>query len=155
MSYASIPMTRRGYDVRRFVRNLENWIMAALAEFGVKSEVRDGRVGVWVTQPDGREEKIAAIGCDAVGLDWTCDIGEARKRVGGKIALQGNMDPAVLRANPARIREEVATILADFGANNGHVFNLGHGITPDIGPDHAAAFIDAVHELSVNYHGPI
>ncbi len=97
-------------------------------------------------------EAMAATGCHALGLDWTTNIGEARLRVGAKVALQGNMDPAVLRANPARIREEVGTILADFGANNGHIFNLGHGITPDIDPEHARFFIDAVHELSVNYH---
>ncbi len=98
-------------------------------------------------------EAMAATGCHALGLDWTTNIGEARQRVGAKVALQGNMDPALLRANPARIRQEVSNILADFGANSGHVFNLGHGITPDIDPEHARVFIDAVHELSANYHG--
>jgi len=62
VGYVMLDLSQRGHDVRRFVRNLENWIMAALAEFGIKSDVHDGRVGVWVTQPDGREEKIAAIG---------------------------------------------------------------------------------------------
>ncbi len=123
-------------------------------------------VGHLTRQSEGREvpvilftkgggqwiEAIADTGCHALGLDWTTNIGIARRQVGEKVALQGNMDPAVLRANPARIREEVATILADFGANNGHVFNLGHGITPDIEPDRAGAFIDAVHELSASYH---
>jgi uroporphyrinogen decarboxylase len=93
-------------------------------------------------------ELIAATGCDAAGLDWTVDIGAARRRVGDRIALQGNMDPAILLAPAPRIREEVASILAQYGAGSGHVFNLGHGITPDVDPEHAGAFIEAVHELS-------
>ncbi|MCB1667551.1 MAG: uroporphyrinogen decarboxylase [Porticoccaceae bacterium] len=97
-------------------------------------------------------EMIADTACHAIGVDWTTHIGHARERVGDRVALQGNMDPAILRANPARIRQEVATILGQFGAGGGHVFNLGHGITPDINPDHAGAFIEAVHELSETYH---
>jgi uroporphyrinogen decarboxylase len=98
-------------------------------------------------------ELIADSGCQAIGLDWTTHIGQARQRVGDRVALQGNMDPALLRAAPARIREEVAAVLQQFGHGNGHVFNLGHGITPDIDPAHAGAFIEAVHELSAEYHG--
>ncbi|MDH5444807.1 MAG: uroporphyrinogen decarboxylase [Gammaproteobacteria bacterium] len=97
-------------------------------------------------------EDIANIGCDAVGLDWTVDIGEVRKRVGDKVALQGNMDPTVLYAQPERIRKEVASILESYGSGNGHVFNLGHGIQQNVNPDHAGAFINAVHELSKPYH---
>ncbi|MDO6686687.1 MULTISPECIES: uroporphyrinogen decarboxylase [unclassified Agarivorans] len=97
-------------------------------------------------------EQIAATGCDAVGLDWTINIAEAKKRIGDKVALQGNMDPSMLYAPVDRIREEVATILEGFGEGNGHVFNLGHGIHPDVNPEHAGAFIDAVHELSAPYH---
>jgi uroporphyrinogen decarboxylase len=93
-------------------------------------------------------ELIANTGCDAAGLDWTVDIGAARRRVGDRIALQGNMDPAILLAPPARISEEVKSILQLFGDGTGHVFNLGHGITPDVDPEHAGAFIQAVHELS-------
>jgi len=93
-------------------------------------------------------EAMAETGCDALGLDWTVDIGVARARVGNQVALQGNMDPAVLRADPARIEAEVATILQSFGRGQGHIFNLGHGITPDIDPANAKAFIDAVHKLS-------
>ncbi|MGB1403939.1 MAG: uroporphyrinogen decarboxylase [Porticoccaceae bacterium] len=93
-------------------------------------------------------EAMAETGCDALGLDWTVDIGAARARVGNQVALQGNMDPAVLRADPARIEAEVATILQSFGRGQGHIFNLGHGITPDIDPANAKAFIDAVHKLS-------
>ena len=93
-------------------------------------------------------EAMAETGCDALGLDWTVDIGAARARVGNQVALQGNMDPAVLRSDPARIEAEVATILQSFGTGSGHIFNLGHGITPDIDPAHAKVFIDAVHRFS-------
>ena len=85
-----------------------------------------------------------------MGLDWTTHIGIARKKVGDRVALQGNMDPAILRATPQRIREEVQSILLQFGSGNGHVFNLGHGITPDIKPENVKIFIDAVHELSLS-----
>ncbi|QFY89207.1 uroporphyrinogen decarboxylase [Magnetovirga frankeli] len=98
-------------------------------------------------------ELMADAGADALGLDWTSDIGEARARVGDRVALQGNMDPCILYASPERIREEVASVLAGFGPGAGHVFNLGHGIHPGIDPDHAGAFIQAVHELSPQYHG--
>lgn len=101
--------------------------------------------GLWI-------EQLAASGCDCLGLDWTMDIGAARQQVGAQVSLQGNMDPGMLRASPARIREEVGNILKAYGEGPGHVFNLGHGITPDINPDHAKAFIDAVHELSPQYH---
>jgi len=97
-------------------------------------------------------ESIADSGCDAVGLDWTTDIGNARARVGDKVALQGNMDPAMLYAPKERIREEVAYILERYGSGPGHIFNLGHGITPDVDPEHAGAFIEAVVELSPQYH---
>jgi len=98
-------------------------------------------------------ELMANTGCDALGLDWTTDIGAARARVGNKVALQGNMDPSVLYGSPARIREEVKTILDGFGQGNGHVFNLGHGIHQFVDPEHAKAFIEAVEELSPAYHG--
>jgi len=101
--------------------------------------------GPWLNQ-------IADSGADAVGLDWSVDIGSVRKQIGGRVALQGNMDPTMLYANPARIREEVGAILKSFGSGNGHVFNLGHGITPDVDPENAGAFINAVHELSAQYH---
>ncbi|MGH8322101.1 MAG: uroporphyrinogen decarboxylase family protein, partial [Gammaproteobacteria bacterium] len=91
-------------------------------------------------------------GADALGIDWTQDLGDARRRVGSKVALQGNLDPAALDAPPERIREEVGKVLASFGKGSGHVFNLGHGITPDVKPDHAAAMIAAVHEMSPAYH---
>lgn len=97
-------------------------------------------------------EEIAASGCQAVGLDWTVDIGEARARVGDRVALQGNLDPSVLYASPEHIREQVAAILESFGHGPGHVFNLGHGIHPGIDPAHVAVMVDAVHEMSARYH---
>lgn len=97
-------------------------------------------------------EAQADSGADALGLDWTLDIGLARKRVGDKVALQGNMDPTVLYASPERIREEVAYILASYGKGNGHIFNLGHGIHQFVDPENAGVFVDAVHELSRAYH---
>ncbi|UZJ43251.1 uroporphyrinogen decarboxylase [Marinimicrobium sp. C6131] len=98
-------------------------------------------------------EAMADTGADALGLDWTTDIGRARARVGDRVALQGNMDPTILYASPERIREEVGQILASYGKGSGHIFNLGHGITPEVDPEHAGAFIRAVHELSAEYHG--
>jgi uroporphyrinogen decarboxylase len=97
-------------------------------------------------------EVMAETGATALGLDWTTDIARARARVGDKVALQGNMDPSMLYASPKRIREEVAAILAGYGKGSGHVFNLGHGITPEVDPEHAKAFFEAVHELSAQYH---
>ncbi|MHA7881173.1 MAG: uroporphyrinogen decarboxylase [Saccharospirillum sp.] len=97
-------------------------------------------------------EAMAATGADALGLDWTTSLGDARQRVGGQVALQGNMDPSVLYAAPDRIREEVERILAEYGKGSGHVFNLGHGIHQFVDPDHAGAFVEAVTELSPKYH---
>lgn len=116
---------------------------------------RDGRrVPIVLFTKNGGQwlEAMAATGCDALGVDWTTDLSDARKRVGDKVALQGNMDPAVLYAAPTRIRAEVETILAGYGPGPGHVFNLGHGIHQHVDPEHAGAFIDAVHELSRKYH---
>ncbi len=97
-------------------------------------------------------EAMADTGCDALGVDWTLDLGDARRRVGDRVALQGNMDPAVLYASPERIRQEVAAILKSYGRGSGHVFNLGHGIHQHVDPQRAAAFIEAVHELSPSWH---
>jgi uroporphyrinogen decarboxylase len=101
--------------------------------------------GMWL-------EQMAESGCDALGIDWTLSLDEARRRVGDRVALQGNLDPCTLYASPRRIREEVAQVLASFGKGSGHVFNLGHGIHPEIDPEHAGEFVEAVHELSRPYH---
>lgn len=97
-------------------------------------------------------EAIAKTGCDAIGLDWTTDIGEARRRAGHQVALQGNMDPAVLYAKPERIEKEVASVLEAFGTGEGHIFNLGHGVHQDTPPEHVGVFVDAVRRLSKNNH---
>ncbi len=117
-----------------------------------EAEGRQAPVILFTKNGGGWLEAIADSGCHAIGVDWTQDIGAARQRVGQQVALQGNMDPAVLRAPVQVIENEVAIILERFGSGEGHVFNLGHGITPDIDPNHAAAFIEAVHTLSVKYH---
>ena len=101
--------------------------------------------GLWI-------ESIADSGCDAVGLDWTMDIGIARQKVGHKVALQGNLDPTVLFATPDVIHNEVEKVLSSYGYGSGHVFNLGHGISQHTDPDNAAALVQAVHELSKKYH---
>lgn len=100
--------------------------------------------GLWL-------ESIAGSGCDAVGLDWTVDIGEARRRIGHKVALQGNLDPAVLFATPEIITAEVEKILAAYGDGHGHVFNLGHGISQFTPPESALTLVEAVHSISRRY----
>ena len=95
---------------------------------------------------------LAETGCDALGVDWTTDLDTARGYVGDKVALQGNLDPGTLRESPEQIRQGVADTLASYGRGPGHVFNLGHGITPDIDPDNLGVLVDAVHELSPQYH---
>jgi len=97
-------------------------------------------------------EDMVASGCDALGVDWTTDLSDARRVCGDRVALQGNLDPGVLYAPPAQIRDRVAQVLASYGAGHGHVFNLGHGIHPDVPPESALAMVEAVHELSPPYH---
>lgn len=121
---------------------------------GLIREIDGNRIPVVLFTKGGGQwlERIADTGCDAIGLDWTVDIGDARHRVGERVAVQGNMDPSVLHAAPGRIREEAHAILDRYGHGSGHVFNLGHGVTPTIDPDHVGSLIDAVHELSIPYH---
>jgi uroporphyrinogen decarboxylase len=95
---------------------------------------------------------MVETGCDALGVDWTTDLATARKYVDDRVALQGNLNPATLRESPEIIRQGVAAVLESYGTGPGHVFNLGHGITPDIDPEHLGALVDAVHELSPQYH---
>ncbi len=97
-------------------------------------------------------EAQAEIGADALGLDWTVDIGQARKRVGEKVALQGNLDPAILLSTPEAIDKQVANVLRSYGNGHGHVFNLGHGITQWTPPENAAAMLEAVRKHSKQYH---
>jgi uroporphyrinogen decarboxylase len=97
-------------------------------------------------------EALAQTGCQALGVDWTIDLNEARGRVGDMVALQGNLDPSVLLASPEVIREQAGAVLDSFGHGEGHVFNLGHGITPEVDPEHLAALVRAVQEISPAYH---
>jgi uroporphyrinogen decarboxylase len=97
-------------------------------------------------------EELAASGCEGVGVDWTVSLDEARRRTGGKVALQGNLDPATLYARPEAIRTEVQRALESYGKGPGHVFNLGHGMSPDMDPEHVAVLVDAVHDLSAAMH---
>lgn len=101
--------------------------------------------GLWL-------DRIVEAGSDAIGLDWTMDIGRARAQVGDRVALQGNLDTAVLYSHPDAILEEVARVLAAYGKGSGHIFNLGHGIHPGIDPENVAVLVDAVHDMSVPYH---
>ena len=136
-------------DYREFsLRYMERIVAGLIRE-------RDGRrVPVILFTKGGGAwlEAMAETGCDALGIDWTVDIGEARARVGDHVALQGNMDPCVLYASQQRIHAEVDQILESYGAGPGHIFNLGHGIHPHVDPERVAAFIDAVHELSPRFH---
>ena len=95
---------------------------------------------------------LSETGCDALGVDWTTDLATARRYVGDKVALQGNLNPGTLLESPEKIRQGVADTLASYGDGPGHIFNLGHGITPDVDPDHLGVLVDAVHELSPEFH---
>ncbi len=137
-------------------RDYESFSLDYMARIvaGLTRETAGRRVPVILFTKNGGQwlEAMAASGCDALGIDWTTDLGQARQRVGQQVALQGNLDPATLYASPARIREEVATVLASYGEGSGLVFNLGHGISPNVDPEHVAALVDAAHVLSVKYH---
>ncbi|MDW9254845.1 uroporphyrinogen decarboxylase family protein [Burkholderia thailandensis] len=97
--------------------------------------------GLWL-------EDLAATGVDAVGLDWTVNLGRARERVAGRVALQGNLDPTILFAPPEAIRAEARAVLDSYGNHPGHVFNLGHGISQFTPPEHVAELVDEVHRHS-------
>lgn len=97
-------------------------------------------------------EPMSKTGCHALGIDWEVSLQEARQRVGANVALQGNLHPQILLQNPELIRAEVAKTLASFGEGAGHIFNLGHGITPDVPPEHVSVLVECVHELSQPYH---
>ena len=121
---------------------------------GLKRENEGRRVPVIVFTKGGGQwlESMAESGADALGLDWTTNIAQARARVGDKVALQGNFDPFALFGTPDAIKAEAARILAGFGNGSGHVFNLGHGINQHADPEHAKILVDTVHELSRQYH---
>jgi uroporphyrinogen decarboxylase len=129
-------------DYEIFSLNYMRQIMAAL-----RLKQKDKKIpiilftkggGVWI-------KDIANSGCDVLGLDWQVDIGLARATIQDKIALQGNLDPYVLYASPAKIKQSVENILDAYGEGSGHIFNLGHGISPDVNPDHVKILVDTVH----------
>lgn len=95
---------------------------------------------------------IINSGADAIGLDWTTDLQAARKLAQGKVALQGNLDPATLYAPPEQIKTAVGTVLEQYGYGSGHIFNLGHGMHPDVDPDQVSVMLEALHSLSPRYH---
>ena len=136
-------------DYREFSLRYMREIVSGLAR-----EAEGRKVPVILFTKGGGQwlEAMADTGCDALGIDWTTDLNDARARVGSRVALQGNMDPSVLYASPERIRAEVEVVLASYGHGSGHVFNLGHGIHTGINPDHVAALVDAVHTASSKYH---
>jgi len=122
------------------------WLGAIVAQ--VRAQAPGVPIILFSKGANAHLENLADTGCDALGVDWTIDIADARARVGDRVALQGNLDPAVLAASPDAIRAQARAVLDGFGAHPGHVFNLGHGITPDIDPEHVAVLVDAVHEMS-------
>jgi uroporphyrinogen decarboxylase len=121
---------------------------------GLRREQDGARVPSIVFTKGGGQwlEAIADAGCDCVGVDWTTSLAEARKRVGGRVALQGNLDPVALFAGPEAIRRQVAAVLADYGEGPGHVFNLGHGVSQFVAPEAVEALVNAVHDFSPGYH---
>jgi uroporphyrinogen decarboxylase len=119
---------------------------------------RDGRRVPLILFTKGGGEwlaSMAATGADALGIDWTTELSAARRAVGDRVALQGNLDPAALLESPEAIRAHVARVLESYGRGPGHVFNLGHGIRPGVDPDHVAAMVAAVHDLSPACHAAI
>jgi uroporphyrinogen decarboxylase len=119
----------------------------------VSNLVRDGSPVIVFSKGVSRSLKdVSEIGADVVGIDWTVDIADVKNEIGGKVSIQGNLDPSSLYASPARIRQEVKSILRKFGKGPGHIFNLGHGIYPDVPVEHAKAMVTAVIEESPAFH---
>ena len=116
---------------------------------------RDGRrvpVVLFTKGAGTRLSMMAESGCDGLGVDWTTDMGEARRLTGNKVALQGNLDPSLLYASDEAIRDGVVRVLESYGQGPGHVFNLGHGIHPEIDPAKVGVMVDALHEHSPRFH---
>ncbi len=132
----------------------ERWSLAPMAHIVRHLKAAAPHVPIVLFTKNGGQhlEALADAGGDALGVDWTTDLGAARARVGKRVALQGNLDPCILLARPERIRAEVQSVLRSYGNGPGHVFNLGHGILQSTPPEHAAAMIEAVREFSPAYH---
>jgi len=136
-------LTARGYE--EFSLAYSRRVVA-----GLKRESEGRRVPVVLFTRGGGQwlEAMADAGCDALGIDWMTDLAQARKRLGGKVALQGNLDPAVLLAPAEAVRREARRVLDAFGGEPGHIFNLGHGITPQASIDAVSALVDEVRAYS-------
>ena len=116
-----------------------------VAELKEDPHARDLPVILFSKGANAQLAVMADSGCAALGVDWTVDLADARRAVAGKVALQGNLDPAILRASPEVIRRAVRAVLDSYGNHPGHVFNLGHGITPEVDPEHVRVLVDEVH----------
>ena len=125
------------------------WSLDPMAEIiaGLQREHEGRRVPVIVFTKGGGQwlEDMAGTGADALGVDWTTDLADARRRVGDRVALQGNLDPSVLYAEPDDIRREARAVIDSYGSGPGHVFNLGHGIHQWIDPERVSVLVDEVH----------
>ena len=115
---------------------------------GVKAKHPNTPITLFSKNGGKHLNEIAATGCDGVGIDWTVELSEVQDKIGDKVAIQGNLDPAVMYATPEIIRAEVKKVLSQFKGDTGHIFNLGHGITPDVNPENMAVLVDSVHEFS-------
>ena len=112
-------------------------------------DTRDLPLIVFAKGANSHLESLSQLGADALGLDWTIAVSQARKRCGDQISFQGNLDPSVLYASPDNIRAQVALLLEDATIAPGHVFNLGHGMNPDMPVEHAGVVVEAVHSYSI------
>lgn len=132
-------------DYHRFSLDYMHRILDSLSDRKVPAIVFTKGGGLWL-------EAIADTGCEAVGLDWHIDIASARERIGARVALQGNLDPAVMLTTPPIVAAAARDVLDAFGPGPGHIFNLGHGVTPQVPPDNVRALVDTVHEYSARLH---
>ncbi|HET7562657.1 MAG TPA: uroporphyrinogen decarboxylase [Rhodanobacteraceae bacterium] len=128
-----------------FAEFSQRYLAQIAALLRADAQAREVPLIVFSKSANASLEILADTGCAALGVDWTLTLDSARRRVGTRVALQGNLDPATLLASPDVIRREVTRVLEDFGQHPGHVFNLGHGITPNVDPAHVAVLVDAVH----------
>jgi uroporphyrinogen decarboxylase len=115
---------------------------------GVKAKHPNTPITLFSKNGGKHLNEIANTGCDGVGIDWTVELGDVERQIGSQVAIQGNLDPAVMYATPEIIRTEVKKVLSQFKGDTGHIFNLGHGITPDVDPENMKVLVDAVHEFS-------
>ncbi len=141
------------FDTWGGVLSKENYLNFSLSYMqkivtGVKAKHPEIPVTLFSKNGGKHLTEIANTGCDGVGIDWTVELGEVESQIGSKVAIQGNLDPAVMYATPEVVRAEVKKVLDQFKGDTGHIFNLGHGITPDVDPENMTVLVDAVHEFS-------